>query len=69
MGGTAPAVLSGADEAAVAAFLAGRCGFTRIAQVCEEVLEAHVVEPLRSVEQALAASDWGRSEAEGRVSR
>jgi len=69
MGGTAPAVLSGADEGAVAAFLAGRCGFTRIAQVCEEVLEAHVVEPLRSVEQALSASDWGRSEAEERISR
>ncbi len=67
IGGTAPAVLSGADEAAVEAFLAGRCGFTRIAQVCEEVLDAHVPEPLRSVEQALAASDWGRRQAAHRV--
>jgi 1-deoxy-D-xylulose-5-phosphate reductoisomerase len=67
MGGTGPAVLSGADEAAVEAFLAGRCGFTRIAQVCEEVLEAHVPEPLRSVEQALAASEWGRRQAARRV--
>ncbi|HEX8910180.1 MAG TPA: 1-deoxy-D-xylulose-5-phosphate reductoisomerase [Anaeromyxobacteraceae bacterium] len=66
-GGTAPAVLSGADEAAVAAFLAGRCGFTRIAEVCEEVLDALVVEPVRSVEQALAASEWGRRQAERRV--
>jgi 1-deoxy-D-xylulose-5-phosphate reductoisomerase len=69
MGGTAPAVLSGADEAAVAAFLAGRCGFTAIAQLCEEVLESHVPEPLQSVDQALAASDWGRAQAERRVGR
>jgi 1-deoxy-D-xylulose-5-phosphate reductoisomerase len=67
MGGTAPAVLSGADEAVVEAFLAGRCPFPRIAAVCEEVLEAHVSEPLRSVEQALAASDWGKRQAARRV--
>lgn len=66
-GGTAPAVLSGADEAAVAAFLAGRCRFTEIASVCADVLEAHRPEPVRSVEQALEASEWGRAEAERRV--
>jgi 1-deoxy-D-xylulose-5-phosphate reductoisomerase len=69
LGGTAPAVLSGADEGAVAAFLAGRCRFTDIADLCAAALEAHVVEPLRSVEQALAASDWGRAEVERRVAR
>ena len=63
LGGTAPAVLSGADEAAVAAFLAGRCRFTDIAELCGEALERHAVEPLRSVEQALAASEWGKREA------
>ncbi len=67
LGGTAPAVLSGADEAAVAAFLGGRCRFTDIARLCAEVLEAHAVERLASVEQALAASDWGRREADRRV--
>jgi 1-deoxy-D-xylulose-5-phosphate reductoisomerase len=67
-GGTAPAVLSGADEAAVAAFLGGRCRFTEIASICGDVLSAHRPEPVRSVEQALAASDWGRAEAERRVS-
>ncbi len=69
LGGTAPAVLSGADEAAVAAFLARRCRFPDIADICAAVLEAHAVEPVRSVEQALAASDWGRREAEKRVAR
>ena len=67
MGGTAPAVLSGADEAAVAAFLARRCRFTDIADLCAAALDAHSPEPLRSVEQALAASEWGRREAERRV--
>jgi 1-deoxy-D-xylulose-5-phosphate reductoisomerase len=67
LGGTAPAVLSGADEAAVEAFLARRCRFTDIARICAEVLEAHAVERLGSVEQALAASDWGRREAGRRV--
>jgi 1-deoxy-D-xylulose-5-phosphate reductoisomerase len=69
LGGTAPAVLSGADEAAVAAFLSRRCRFTEIAEICADVLEAHAPEPLRSVEQALAASDLGRREAEKRVAR
>ncbi len=69
IGGTAPAALSGADEAAVAAFLAGRCRFTDVAELCAAALEAHAAEPVRSVEQALAASDWGRREAERRVSR
>jgi 1-deoxy-D-xylulose-5-phosphate reductoisomerase len=67
MGGSAPAALSGADEAAVAAFLAGRCSFSHIARVCEEVLDAHVPERIGSVEHALEASEWGRREAERRV--
>lgn len=67
LGGTAPAVLSGADEAAVEAFLQRRCRFTDIADLCAEALERHAVEPLRSVEQALAASDWGKREVARRV--
>jgi 1-deoxy-D-xylulose-5-phosphate reductoisomerase len=66
-GGTAPAALSGADEAAVEAFLSGRIPFPRVAALCAEVLDAHVAEPVRSVEQALAASDWGRREAARRA--
>jgi 1-deoxy-D-xylulose-5-phosphate reductoisomerase len=67
IGGTAPAVLSGADEAAVAAFLARRCKFTDIAEACAAALDAHAPEPVRSVEQALAASEWGRREVERRL--
>jgi len=67
MGGTAPAALSGADEAAVEAFLQGRCRFDRIARVCAEVLEAHRVERLASIEQAVAVSEWGKREAARRA--
>jgi 1-deoxy-D-xylulose-5-phosphate reductoisomerase len=67
MGGTAPAVLSGADEAAVAAFLGGRCRFTDIADACAAALDAHAPEAVRSVEQALAASEWGRREVDRRL--
>jgi len=38
-GGTAPAVLSAANEIAVEAFLAGRLGFLQIAQLVAETLE------------------------------
>ncbi len=68
-GGTAPAVLSGADEALVAAFLAGKVKLTAIAQGCRQVLEAHRAEPLRSIEQAWAASEWGRRRGEAIVSQ
>ena len=37
-GGTAPAILNAANEMAVAAFLAGHIGFTRISGMVEEVL-------------------------------
>lgn len=63
-GGTAPAVASGADEAAVAAFLAGRCSFPQIAAAIAEALEKHAVRPVASVEDAVAASDEGKRLAE-----
>ena len=66
-GGTAPAALSGADEGAVEAFLAGRISFPRIAELCGEVLDAHVPEAVRSAQQALAASEWGRRAASRRA--
>ncbi len=40
-GGTAPAAFNAANEEAVAAFLAGRIAFGRIAQVIETTLEGH----------------------------
>jgi len=61
-GGTAGAVLSGANEAAVAQFLAGRLAFHQIVPVCRSVLEQHHFDPNPSLEQALEADRWARQE-------
>jgi 1-deoxy-D-xylulose-5-phosphate reductoisomerase len=56
---TSAAALSGADEAAVEHFLAGRCRFTDIARLLERTLEAH--QPVRDprLDDLLAAETWG----------
>ena len=41
VGGSAPAWLSAANEEAVEAFLAGRIRWTRIAEICDAVLQQH----------------------------
>jgi 1-deoxy-D-xylulose-5-phosphate reductoisomerase len=66
-GGTFPAVLSAADEIAVASFLAGRIGFTRIPEIISETLNAHdgVADP--TLDGILAADAWARGHAENLV--
>jgi len=59
--GTAPAVLNAANEVAVAAFLAGRVRYTAIAAACAEVLARIPAQPVRSLEDALAADDEARA--------
>lgn len=62
--GVAPAVINGADEVLVAAFLAGRIRLPEIAVGLGQILERHerVAEP--NLEQILAADRWARQEAE-----
>jgi 1-deoxy-D-xylulose-5-phosphate reductoisomerase len=69
LGGTAPAVVSGADEAAVAGFLAGRVPFGDISRAIEHALAVHRVRPVGSVEEAIAASDEGKRLAEAYLAR
>jgi 1-deoxy-D-xylulose-5-phosphate reductoisomerase len=59
-GGTYPCVLVGADEEAVALFLAGEIGLLEIAELIEAVLERHhpVAEP--DVPAILEVSAWAR---------
>lgn len=64
-GGTAPTVFNAANEVAVAAFLDGRIAFRRIAEVIEEVLQAHRIEPVRELETVRAADQWARAHAHG----
>jgi 1-deoxy-D-xylulose-5-phosphate reductoisomerase len=67
VGGTAPAILNGANEAAVAAFLAGRLRFMAISQVVEECLNTLIARPLRDMEQALEADGQSRKLANSLV--
>ncbi len=62
-GGTAPAVLNAANEAAVAAFRAGACGFSDIADCLEDVLNSHSVLPADSVDVLEEAERWARERA------
>ena len=62
-GGTYPAVLSAADEAAVELFLEQRIGFPDIATLVEDTLEQHQGIPHPSLEEILAADAWARERA------
>jgi len=62
-GGTYPAVLSAADEAAVELFLEQRIGFLDIATLVEDTLEQHQSTPHPSLEEILAADAWARERA------
>jgi 1-deoxy-D-xylulose-5-phosphate reductoisomerase len=61
-GGTTGAVLSGANEAAVAAFLDGELHFTEIVPACRSVLAAHDFEPNPTLERLLELDRWAREE-------
>jgi 1-deoxy-D-xylulose-5-phosphate reductoisomerase len=61
-GGTAGAVLNGANEAAVAGFLAGELGFQDIVPACRSVLAHHSFDPNPTLEQLFQADGWARQE-------
>ena len=61
-GGTAGAVLNGANETAVAAFLRGDLRFHEIVPACRSVLDHHHFDPQPSLEQILEADRWAREE-------
>jgi 1-deoxy-D-xylulose-5-phosphate reductoisomerase len=61
-GGTAGAVLNAANEAAVAAFLAGELAFTEIVPACRAVLEQHEYDPRPTLDALLRLDRWAREE-------
>lgn len=63
-GGTMPAVVSAANEAAVKHFLEEDIGFMDIPRVIRMTMDAHQPEPVRTVEDALRADIWARGKAE-----
>lgn len=64
---TSAAAISGADESAVAHFLAGRVSFTEIALLLAQALEAHKPQPAGDLDALLAAEAWGRQFVDSRV--
>jgi 1-deoxy-D-xylulose-5-phosphate reductoisomerase len=64
MGGTAPAVLSSANEVVVNAFLSRQIKFTVIYDVLHQVLNRHQVKPSPNLDDILNADKWGRQKAE-----
>ena len=65
-GGTAPAVLNAADEAAVSAFLSGKIGFMTIIDWIEEALSAHSTSPVSNTGDVLEADIWTKEFLAGR---
>jgi 1-deoxy-D-xylulose-5-phosphate reductoisomerase len=63
-GGTAPTVLNAANEVAVASFLAGALGFSRIPALIEAVLAEVPCVPVADLEDVLAADRVAREKAE-----
>jgi 1-deoxy-D-xylulose-5-phosphate reductoisomerase len=64
-GGTMPAVYNAANEACVAAFLAGRIGFTRIVDTVARIVSEHDAAraAVTTVADVLAVDDWARRRA------
>ena len=61
-GGSAGAVLNGANEAAVAGFLNGEMRFHEIVPICKSVLDHHQYDSQPSLEQLLEYDAWAREE-------
>ena len=63
IGESMPAILNGANEIAVNAFLEGKIGFLQIPQIIEKTMEKHEAIPINSIEQAIEADQWAQSMA------
>jgi 1-deoxy-D-xylulose-5-phosphate reductoisomerase len=62
-GGTAPAVLSAANEVAVARFIERAIRFPEIVDTVSEVLRRHEPRPAETLDAVLGADAWAREEA------
>jgi len=63
MGQSMPAVLSGANEIAVKAFLDGKIKFLEIPDLIESTMEQHELHPIDSIDRALEADQWAKARA------
>jgi 1-deoxy-D-xylulose-5-phosphate reductoisomerase len=68
-GGSLGAVLNAANEAAVAAFVAGKIAFGGIVRAVEHTIAAHAVQAQPTMDDLLEADRWARRTADGFISR
>jgi 1-deoxy-D-xylulose-5-phosphate reductoisomerase len=66
-GGAAGAVLNGANEAAVEAFLAGTIKFGRIVPMVEDILREAPTAQAASLQDLLSADAWARAQVNERI--
>lgn len=66
-GGTMPAAMNAANEAAVAAFLKNRISFTGIPDIIERVMLAHTVNICPGLDDIIEIDGWARRQAEKEV--
>ena len=62
-GKSMPAVLNGANEAAVEMFLSGDIGFLKIPEIIEAVMSEHIPPQFFSLEACMEADNWARRRA------
>src|SRR5437660_10418396 len=68
-GGTLPAVMNAANEAAVAAFLNRRLRFPQIWQTVAQVMDRHQTVAHPDLDAILAADQWARAEATAAIGK
>ncbi len=59
-GGTMPAAMNGANEAAVALFLQGKIGFCDIPRLIEKTMESHIVNTMPCLDDIIEVDKWAR---------
>ena len=59
-GGSMPAVMNGANEIAVEAFLSGRIGFLQIPMLIARTMDAHEPFQIADIESVMEADKWAR---------
>ena len=64
-GGSMPAVLNGANEIAVDAFLKGTIGFLEIPDLIEKTMNAHTHSSVETIEAVMTTDRWARETARG----
>jgi 1-deoxy-D-xylulose-5-phosphate reductoisomerase len=66
-GGTMPAVMNGANEAAVSLFIDGRIGFCDIPRLIEKAMLAHSVNTRAGLDDIIEVDRWAREIVGGSV--